>query len=78
MTSLAQKVGGISSDCRTRINTEKTALLHASNLAFDKGFSLEQHLAGVWVNTPESTRHKWRKRAEIFGKIVDAEVMEYE
>jgi len=62
-----------------KINNEKmAALLHASNLAFDKGFSLEQHLAGVWVNTPESTRHKWRKRAEIFGKIVDAEVMEYE
>lgn len=62
-----------------KINNEKmAALLHASNLAFDKGFSLEQYLAGVWVNTPESTRQKWLKRAERFGKIVDMEVLEHE
>ena len=62
-----------------KINNERmAALLHANNLAFDKGFGLEQYLTTIWVRTPESTRHKWRKRAVVFGKMVDTEVVEYE
>ena len=58
-------------------NERMAALLHAQNLAFDKGFSLDNHLETTWKKTPESTRSKWRKRAITFGNILEQEVMEH-
>ncbi len=46
------------------------ALLQASNNAYEKGFNLDHHIAISWVHIPESTRVKWRNRADIFNKIM--------
>lgn len=56
-------------------NERMAALLHAQNFAFDKEFSLDHYLENVWPKTPDSTRSKWRKRAVIFGNILEQKVM---
>ena len=59
-------------------NEKMAALLKASNLVFDKGFDLDLYMQTIWSKAPESTRIKWRKRADVFSKIVNMEVAEYD